>query len=40
MLKKYNQQVFPLASSYTSLNVPRRFAAYVAYTIFRTLPKI
>ena len=23
--KKYNQQVFPLASSYSSLNVPRRF---------------
>lgn len=38
--KKYNAQVFPLASSYTSLNLPRRFAAYVAFTIFRTLPKI
>ena len=36
----YNQQVFPLSSSYTSLNVPSRFVAYVAYTIFKTLPKI
>lgn len=38
--QKYNEQVFPLASSYTSLNLPTRFAAYVAFTIFRTLPKI
>jgi hypothetical protein len=38
--QKYKQQVFPLASSYTNLNVPRRFAAYVAFTIFRTLPEI
>jgi TolB-like protein len=36
----YNQQVFPLSSSYTSLNVPSRFAAYVANSIFKTLPKI
>lgn len=38
--QSYNQQVFPLSSSYTNLNVPSRFAAYVAYTIFNTLPKI
>lgn len=36
----YNHQVFPLASTYSSLNVPSRFAAYVAHTVFRTLPKI
>ena len=38
--KKYNQQVFPLSSSYSSLNVPSRFAAYVAFTTFSTLPEI
>lgn len=36
----YHQQVFPLASTYSSLSVPSRFAAYVAHTVFRTLPKI
>lgn len=36
--EKYVEQAYPLQSSYSSLLSPQRFAAYVGYTVFRTLP--